>query len=228
MTLEEKHAAWDSKRREIDEIGDKLGRGIDEGVKETVVALNMLGFNTTGSCEGHFDRLYLTPYIDFAAPDRPETTFIGETEVFQRVADKYHIPLEEFRRGQDQEGWWEAFSEAGKNGLTPEFARFTEETQNMEERFAPLLEEFNLGRSVPAWIQLNLYEGGYYHRIASGGSNGYGLLSEQFEQTLPIRDRATLLVQRQNEMTAFTGFLKNKYFAANAPRAAGTIGLSTP
>jgi len=37
--IAEKQAAWDAKRAEIDKVVDSQGTGIDEGVKDTVVAL---------------------------------------------------------------------------------------------------------------------------------------------------------------------------------------------
>src|SRR5579862_3856182 len=83
----EKQVAWEAKRREIDQLIDGLGLGIDEGIKETVVAFNMLGLNTSGSCEGHLDHGLTTPWVDIEAPGRPETEFIGEMDVFQRTAD---------------------------------------------------------------------------------------------------------------------------------------------
>lgn len=44
---------------------DKLGMPIDSGILETVVMLNALGVNTTGSCYGHEDRITGGPYIMF-------------------------------------------------------------------------------------------------------------------------------------------------------------------
>lgn len=58
-----KEEIWQQKRLEIDGIGDKLGLGIDEGVKDTVTVFQVLDINTTGSHEGKVDR-YPVPYID--------------------------------------------------------------------------------------------------------------------------------------------------------------------
>ena len=63
METKSKEEIWQQKRLEIDGIGDKLGLGIDEGVKDTVTAFHVLDINTTGSHEGKFDR-YPIPYID--------------------------------------------------------------------------------------------------------------------------------------------------------------------
>src|SRR6266496_3065265 len=133
-TLGDKQAAWEEKRKEIDQITDALGLGIDAGIKETVVAFNMLGFNTSASCEGHLGHGLSTPYIDIEAPGRPETKYVGEMEIFQRVADKYSVPLEEVRRAILFEAWEEAYRESSRNEHTPEFQRFMEETNQAKRR----------------------------------------------------------------------------------------------
>ena len=45
-------------------LKDKLGRPVDESIKESVLSFNRAGFVTTQSCEGHLDHAYPAPYID--------------------------------------------------------------------------------------------------------------------------------------------------------------------
>lgn len=45
-------------------VTDKLGKPIDQGIFETVVALNVLGVKTRQSCEGHLDWGCPFPWID--------------------------------------------------------------------------------------------------------------------------------------------------------------------
>ena len=49
----EKEIAWEQGRTEVDKLADKLGLGIDEKIKEAVVAFRIHGFSTSQSCEGH-------------------------------------------------------------------------------------------------------------------------------------------------------------------------------
>ena len=51
----EKEALWQQKKQEIDQITDGLERGIDEGIKEMVIACHLHGLTTSQSCEGHLD-----------------------------------------------------------------------------------------------------------------------------------------------------------------------------
>lgn len=45
-------------------VTDKLGKPIDDGIFDTVVALNLLGIVTTASCEGHIGWGVPHPWID--------------------------------------------------------------------------------------------------------------------------------------------------------------------
>ena len=47
---------WKETLRRLDKVVDKRGMPIDAGIKETVAALQCLGFETEASCEGHLHR----------------------------------------------------------------------------------------------------------------------------------------------------------------------------
>ncbi len=51
----EKKRRWEETMEEANKITDTLGMPIDPGIKETVCALLVNGFSTSGSCEGHLD-----------------------------------------------------------------------------------------------------------------------------------------------------------------------------
>lgn len=63
-------------RGRVNEITDKLDLGIDQGIREGVVAFNAFGLRTSQSCEGHFGQEgeegqgSPTPWID-VAPHEP-------------------------------------------------------------------------------------------------------------------------------------------------------------
>jgi hypothetical protein len=60
----EKYQAWQEMKVVVDQITDRLGYPIEENIKDTVIALNLLGFQTFGSCEGHLDHGHSYPWID--------------------------------------------------------------------------------------------------------------------------------------------------------------------
>lgn len=64
---------WQQASEEAEHITDKLGKKIDQGIKETVIALRACGFPTQSSCEGHLDRALPYPWVEIHAnmPDQP-------------------------------------------------------------------------------------------------------------------------------------------------------------
>jgi hypothetical protein len=207
-----KQNAWEAKRNELEQITDGRGLEIDEGIKDSVVAFNMVGLNTTQSCEGHMASEnwgLQTPWIDIAAPNKPDTQFVGEIETFQRLADKFGIPLEEFRSGADMEGYFEAQKESAKNGETPEFVAWRTETDRMSEKLEEFLHDFYKDRQVGQHQRLVADKfGSGETRIMAGG--GFDM-----QWNLPGTEKASdeTVLARKAEMAAFTDFLKDKYFS---------------
>lgn len=99
---------------------DKLDLTIDEGIKVATTALNVLGVNTTASCEGHLDHGTNAPYVDVEASEaRGLAKRLDDAEGQKKDAEAENI-----------------FSEI--------------ERKNLEERkkLIPYLDEFYDGRNV--------------------------------------------------------------------------------
>ncbi|HZO75528.1 MAG TPA: hypothetical protein VFB60_25210 [Ktedonobacteraceae bacterium] len=64
------HASWEEGCQAVEQFTDKLGLGIDSGIFETVVALNLLRIQTVQSCEGHLDHGYAYPWITVVDAER--------------------------------------------------------------------------------------------------------------------------------------------------------------
>jgi hypothetical protein len=65
----QKVSAWEESRLTVEQITDGLGKGVDPGIKETVVALMVYGFPTTGSCEGHLEWGLPYPWVEIGEPE---------------------------------------------------------------------------------------------------------------------------------------------------------------
>lgn len=209
----EKEITWEKTRKEIDEIGDKLGLGIDEGIKETVTAFKVHDFSTSSSCEGHIDRGIPIPYVEVSAPNEPEERFIGQNEAFERVAKKYNLPAEEVKSAKHDNAYWEAMKECSKNRETEEYKKWDEENKKFQANAQKLLEEFYEGRKVETDIELKAETivGGF--RVHNGGED-YNDLIENPEKVSEERkqERTKKLTMYKKEMDDFTRFLKNKFF----------------
>ena len=82
---QEKEQKLDEIRQDVESTGDRLGKPIDEGIKETVVMFKANELPTSGSCEGHVESGLPIPYVDVSAPNEPSERFVGENEVFERI-----------------------------------------------------------------------------------------------------------------------------------------------
>ncbi|HEU5382600.1 MAG TPA: hypothetical protein VFV38_44905 [Ktedonobacteraceae bacterium] len=63
--------SWEEAEAFVRCIIDRTGCSIDGGILEAVVALNLLGFPTCQSCEGHLDGGLPYPWIDFETDEFP-------------------------------------------------------------------------------------------------------------------------------------------------------------
>ena len=184
--LDQKLAAWNAKRQEVDHIADSQNERIDEGIKETVVSLNMLGINTIASCEGHNDfgvdeekRRPLTPWVEIAAPNEPKNKLDQTTE----------------------------------NCRTPEWEEWKRKSDELGFRVQEYLGEFYKNRTTEPVVAIHaelFLPGDGMWRIFNGDKQ------KDSETLPAIsRDKwDSLLRKRQAEMAAFTSFLKDKYFAS--------------
>jgi len=69
--ITEKQKIWDETAKKVEKITDGLGLGIDQKIKETVIALIVNGFSTDASCEGHIEKEHGLPFpwVDIYAPE---------------------------------------------------------------------------------------------------------------------------------------------------------------
>lgn len=169
---------WQDALKGVDQLADKLGLGVDEGIKETVAAFHVFDINTTASHEGKID-LYPIPYIDVQSPD------IGDlAKKLARLEDNEESELEAVL--------------IHKEILTSNL--------NERKKIIHLLEEFYAERKVPYEVRLGI------DSMARGWSRiqSQGAEFQEIENDENVRKQR--LEQFQEEMRAFTDFLKNKYF----------------
>jgi len=213
MRYAEKRTSWEAKMKDVEQIED-----IDEKIKETVVAFRMLGFPTSGSCEGHADEGSNGPWIRVQAVDMPKERFVGEQERYEIIAEKYGIDPEDVRRGIHEEAQDEFWEEERARDLrgevneeTEQFKEWRKENDNLREKCENLIEEFYSSREVPedARIVIVSYADGVFDMSNMGAEGMKDELSDDEKEA-----RQAKLLEYQAEMQAFTEFLKNKYFTS--------------
>ncbi len=86
----EKEITWEKHRADVDKIADRLGKGVDEKIKEAVAALMVYEFPTSGSCEGHAheeveeEHGLPYPWVEIYAPEPEGLREGGEADKKQK------------------------------------------------------------------------------------------------------------------------------------------------
>ncbi|CCB89804.1 hypothetical protein [Simkania negevensis] len=155
--------AWEKMEAFVEEIRDGRGMPVDEGIKKAIIVLNLLGYSTVQSCEGHLDHGLAYPWIAFL-PEKDKIESISklyeEKEILCNEADVIENELIEFNGSKSlfvieeiqmkfekkrQEIWnvWDQINEAKDNLFLPIWS---------------LLEEFYREDSQLRLVTLILYE----------------------------------------------------------------------
>lgn len=177
-------STWEAAEAFARHLTDRLGCPIDEGILEMVVALNLLGFQTCQSCEGHLDEGHPYPWIDFHTGECP--AWYGQAQE------------DACREGQSAEE-----EEAAISRLMNLVAEYHHK-DHLYTRLSALLDTFYELRpnALEDWyISVHILQPGYYRLFPS---NGYAA------DEWPDHERAKNLACAQAEMQAFTTFLRQQ------------------
>jgi len=189
-----KEQVWKQAYERASRATDRLGRAIDAGILETVVAFNVLRMKTTASCEGHLDHGTYAPYINF------NSNWLQEDD--QRAREK----IEEAVRQREL-----------KQSPSDEVEHLFEESRKLRKEvrrkhiqsFVPLLNyltSFYAERSVSYDRRLILHDGkGILSSLESQGA--------QFQVGALPELRQQKLLEYQQEMQEFGNFLKRHFFS---------------
>ena len=187
----EKQSAWQEMAEKIDRTTDGIGYPIDEKIKEPVIVLNLLGFQTGASCEGHLDHGNSYPWIriDFEQPVPPQWRQDAE-EAF-RIAEK---------------------TPNDANNIREVWHRYHEIRESIEQfqlrqmfPFHCLLEQFYSASNSSYSVSVQIGED-----ISSGMIWFYSLDGKW--QTIRDEDeKKAKLLAYQEEMDRFTDFLIDKF-----------------
>ncbi|MDD3487782.1 MAG: hypothetical protein PHH35_00260 [Candidatus Pacebacteria bacterium] len=117
LVKSEKEIAWEQKLAEVEHTADRLDKGVDEKIKETVAAFLVHEFTTDASCEGHITKEgeeqhgLLYPWVDIYSPE-PEGWSKAKGNKKEQLEQEWRITnfkqqrkmmgfLEEFYKGRE-------------------------------------------------------------------------------------------------------------------------------
>lgn len=217
-SLNEKRKIWDEKMAQMLKP-DVYGYVLDEKIRETIVALNLLGINTTQSDQGNYAD---TPWIEFQALE-PKSYYVGENELRASVLECKNLQPEVmdqssplFDRSIQVDVWTESRDELMKNGAeyTTEFLKYHNETQKMVQKLQALIDEYYSqnpdlqGRNMKVEINYPYNDNqhpAYLHQLPH-------LEISVLKPSESEEERKIFVAQTQAKMLKFTEYLKNKFF----------------
>ena len=211
ISLSEKTVQWEEALAGLEAIKDKLGKGIDENIKETVAAFLVNNFPTRQSCEGHLESRsgtlrMIAPYVDIAVPE-PKERFAGEEEIKEKIAAQFDIPPEAIEENDAADAaYWNYISD---NHIeeTSEYQEARKKNEELRHRAEELIGEFYNQRSSEMQRHLHIRSVGASELFRVEGAGG-------FAEDVPIEDAQRCrseLADEQGEMTALAKFLKERF-----------------
>jgi len=166
----------------------------DLGVRETVTALNLIGINTTASCEGHGGHGFSSAWVDVIV----EST--EELSIMNKKADELLSQAEHLLKEMPDH------SEALRLMSEYEVVKDQILEKNLQEtlRLGKLLEEFYQNRLVSFRVKLviNVYGRGVGRVISQGGL---------FQEAFPKAIQEKYLGEYLQEMQSFGKWLKKRW-----------------
>lgn len=181
--MDNKEKIWQKEKEKLGKIADNLGMPIDEGIKDAIVGLKLLGFETDGSCEGHINQEGVGgPWVDLTSEEikalEPEREKIFEESLVKGESDLN----EEARRRVDE---------------------IDAKKLKIQARAINLLAEFYANRKSIYDVMI----------IVAPIINGrIQCMGTDVANILPKKEQKKKLKEYRQEFNNFTEFLKDKFF----------------
>lgn len=220
--MKSKEELWQAEQETVNNLADRIGRHTEKGARDAVIALRLLGVNATyaqtGSAE--WNRI---PYI--------EVISLEGLKIEQTLKDKRHRLLsleqqllyEEYWKLLMEDTWEEtnvaergrrlteineqlnSFAKPNEGELKETYKQILEANDIEAQKAVDLLDEFYVNRDTSEDARLNLHS--YYLNYARIQSTN----DEIFEK-MDQSQKEHYIELFQDEMNAFTDFLKDKFF----------------
>jgi hypothetical protein len=211
-TRQIKQKTWNDMAAQVDTWVDGLGMGIDPEIKNTVIVLNLLGFKTDASCQGHIDRGVPAPWVDFTVKD-PELDALHK----QWVAIIQEIDRKESQLKEKYPDL--SLREIDTSSLEP----LWQQRWTMRDQLEKLSRTKIMGLRdlICAFYKKHTKHRNYAYDnilfLMEFGSLNFRLISlgADWQVTRDEKERQQKLKEYQEEMRLFTNFLKDYYFSDN-------------
>lgn len=187
LPTNEKQEIWNSFVSRVESITDGLGKTVDSGIKETVVAFLANDLETSGSCEGHLDRARPYPWV--------HVEYVLDTPEFQERVNDLRTKMKQagYRGISDIPD-----TDSDLYDTVQHLRKESEEhKEDVEETLRGLLDEFySLRQPLSEDYRLGFSEGGSFFVVepisgAGIGKDNWAKFEKGSRICLPIKRRNT-------------------------------------
>ncbi len=206
----EKKQRWLEMEKEVSSWGDALGMSIDPGIKNAVIALNLLSLKTSASCEGHIDRGLAYPWVDFNTENKQIQELNKKVEIINQSMDEKES---EIRNKYPHLSHGEALRQEESEVLNAIYKERRELNQKIEVTsrsqlisLKQLLDNFYRRRPSAPDRMIIIHElNPTFLRMYSIGGD-WQIVRNNAERTKKLREY-------QEEMKQFADYLRNYFFS---------------
>jgi hypothetical protein len=199
----EKEKKWNEALSRVEKITDARGMPIDPGIKETVVAFLVNGFDTEGSCEGHIDRARPYPWIDIAREPQSDKFKEDKKVLTNQIKDKKYETF--FDIPETDKELYSKFIELRNNVIS-----YNKEVEN---KMRSLLDDFySFHKPISEDYILTLLESWRIEPVSGAGLGKDNWREFELKiNSMTPEEKSNYLKNSQNEMKVFTEFLKGRF-----------------
>lgn len=207
-----KEKLWNSMAAQVDSWIDALGKPIDPLIKETVIVLNLLGFKTSQSCEGHMDWGNSYPWVSFDIDDSDTEPLSQERA---EIRDKIKKKQQELMQKHPNPSGVNVAAE------DPELISLRERSKKLGDQMErlPRIKFIRLKDLIDKFYKKHTENYDRTLFLSDSVGSQYWLISigSHWQVTRDAGSKLKKLLEYQEEMRLFTKFLKNYYWSDFVP-----------
>ncbi|GEM_PF-6568504 len=209
----ERMKQWEEKLKQLDEVKDTQGKGVEPGIKETVAVFQLLGLPTKQSCEGHINepgRPY--PWVRFQSTGAMPQKY--DESKLQALADTYQVPREDLFELPKDQPVVQDFLRHEKEFFNPKFQEWVSANEAIANRVEALLSDYYMAteNTISKMLVVKRNEAGVSDLTIGPNFLGEKVTSQDINPQELSQYQERLNVY-QEAVKSFTEYLKTQFMS---------------
>lgn len=201
-----KKELWDGMAAEVDSWTDALGMPIDIQIRNLIIVLNLLGFKTRQSCEGHLEHGDASPWVDF------DTKGNSEEELLRQEMATIKEKAEQKEKEVMKKYSYASLPEVYRNNDDPELNLLWEQYHQGRNKLNSLnkMKLLRLKELIDKFYKKHTAD--YDRMLILSSSDILENIGSDWQITRDENVRLLKLKEYQEEMQLFAKFLENYFW----------------